>query len=287
MSDSKELSTEVSKDLLAEAAGNMPVDTSYQRVILPRIGMYTQDQTEGKGKSMTVTAEAGTYYIDQESDELNDEGKKVWTKTELGPEIEATVIYHRKKLSYYDNATNEFTASPIFDEDTDVVPLFKARKEIARGTPKDLKKNYMYVDPKDGKTKSKLQDMVVLYVLYKGKIYQSEIKGTSMWAFKSYSRTCVPPVVLTRFNSEYKENGSINWNQMKFITVRKLTEDEVREVVGLQNMIKSSIKAEKDYFASLDTDVPTEEASGINMDEWNPDSLPKVNVEVLGDGNPM
>ena len=287
MSDSKELSTEVSKDLLAEAAGNMPVDTSYQRVILPRIGMYTQDQTEGKGKSMTVTAEAGTYYIDQESDELNDEGKKVWTKTELGPEIEATVIYHREKLSYYDNATNEFTASPIFDEDTDVVPLFKARKEIARGTPKDLKKNYMYVDPKDGKTKSKLQDMVVLYVLYKGKIYQSEIKGTSMWAFKSYSRTCVPPVVLTRFNSEYKENGSINWNQMKFITVRKLTEDEVREVVGLQNMIKSSIKAEKDYFASLDTDVPTEEASGINMDEWNPDSLPKVNVEVLGDGNPM
>ena len=284
MSESKELTTEISKDLLAEAAGNMPTDSSYQRIILPRIGMFTQDQEEGKGKSKVVTAEAGTYYIDQESDELNDEGKKVWTKTELGPEIEATVIYHRKKLSYWDSAAQEFTSSPIYDEDTDVIPLFKTRKEIARGTPKELKKDYMYVDPRDGKNKSKLQDMTVLYILYQGNIYQCEIKGTSMWAFKSYSRTCVPPVVMTRFTSEYKENGSINWNQMKFTTLRKLTEEELVEVVNLQKMIKSSIKAEKDYFASLNTDVPMDDVQ--TEEDWSPD-LPKVKVEVLSDGQEM
>lgn len=280
----QELTTEVSSDLVAQAAGNMPVDNSFQRIILPRIGMYTQDQEEGKGKSKVVTAEAGTYYIDQETEELNDDGKKVWKKLELGTEIEATVVYHRKKLSYWDSSAEEFTSSPIYDEDTDIVPLFKARKEIARGLPKDLKKNYMYVDPRDGKNKSKLQDMVVLYILYKGNVYQAEIKGTSMWAFKTYSRNVIPPVVLTQFGSEYKESGSINWNQMKFLTLRKLTEDEVKEVINLQNMIKTSIKAEKDYFASLNTDVPTE---SIDDEDWSPDvKLPEVKV-VLGDGAPM
>lgn len=281
---SKELTTEVSKDLLAEAAGNMPTDNSFQRIILPRIGMFTQDQTEGKGKSMVVTAEAGTFYIDAESEETNDEGKKVWTKTELGKEIEATIIYHRKKLSYWDSSAQEFTSSPIYDEDTDIIPLFKARKEIAKGTPKELKKDYMYVDPRDGKNKSKLQDMVVLYVLYAGNVYQCEIKGTSMWAFKTYSRGVVPPVVLTKFTSEYKESGSINWNQMKFTTLRKLTEEELVEVVNLQKMIKSSIKAEKDYFASLNTDVPMDDVQ--TEEDWSPD-LPKVKVEVLSDGQEM
>ena len=280
----QELTTEVSKDLLAEAAGNMPTDNSFQRIILPRIGMFTQDQTEGKGKSMVVTAEAGTFYIDAESEETNDEGKKVWAKTELGKEIEATIIYHRKKLSYWDSSAQEFTSSPIFDTDEDVVPLFKARKEIAKGTPKELKKDYMYVDPRDQKTKSKLQDMVVLYVLYAGNVYQCEIKGTSMYSFKTYSRGVVPPVVLTHFSSEYKESGSINWNQMSFKTLRKLTNEEVVEVVGLQNMIKSSIKAEKDYFASLNTDVPAESSA-----MWDPNevALPEVKVQVLGDGHEM
>ena len=288
MSESTEITTEVSKDLLAEAAGNMPTDSSFQRIILPRIGLHTKDETEGKGKAMVVTEEAGTYYIESESEETNDAGKKVWKKTAIGKEFEATVIYYRKKLTLYDSKEKKYTNSPIYDNDTDIVPLFKDKREIARGTPAELKnrKEYVYKDERTGKTKSHLDDMKVLYILYKGNIYQSEIKRSSMWAFNAYTRGVVPPVVLTHFSSEYKDSGSVEWNQMAFKTLRKLTSEEVVEVVGLQNMIKSSIKAEKDYFASLNTDVPSESSSMLDPNEVAGDLvLPEVKVQVLGDGH--
>lgn len=263
----KEISTQASQELIDQAKGNMPVDNTFQRILLPRLGMFSQDQTEGKGKAMKVTSEAGTFYIERETDELNENGKKIWVKDELGKSLEGTIIFSRKQLSMYDNATEKYTNSPIYDNDDEVVPLFCDKKEVAKGLPKDLKAIHAFIDPKDNKKKSKLQDNKILYILYKGSMYQMSIKGTSMFSFLTYTRSVIPPVVLTEFNSESKQNGATEWNMMTFKTLRPLDANEVAEVISLQNVIKSSLKAEKDYFASLNTDVEE------SKEDWSRDTL--------------
>lgn len=234
---------------LAQLREQFPVEQSFQRVNLPRLGMFSQDKTEGKGKSMQVVAEAGVFYIERESDEVDENGKKVWKKEELGTEIEGTVVFYRKQLSMYDQSTEKYTNSPIYDNDDEVVPLFCERKEIARGLPKHLKAAYAYED--NGKQKSKLQENRVLHVLCNGEIYQMSLKGTSMYSFLTYARKSVPPTCLTRFSSEPQKNGATEWNMMTFTTVRPLDGEEINVMLGHQNNIKDAIKAEKEYFASV------------------------------------
>lgn len=234
---------------LAQLREQFPVEQSFQRVNLPRLGMFSQDQTEGKGKQMKVVSEAGEFYIEKESDEVDENGKKIWKKEELGKEIEGTIMYYRKQLSMYDKDTEKYTNSPIYDNDDEVVPLFCERKEIARGLPKDLKASYAYED--NGKQKSKLQDNRVLYVLYNGQTYQMTLKGTSMYSFMSYTRKCVPPLMRTKFSSEAQTRGDTEWNMMTFTTIRNLDNEEVNVVLGHQNNIRDAIKAEKEYFAAV------------------------------------
>lgn len=272
-SETKEVMVTPSQELIDQARANMPTAEGFQRIQLPRLGMYSQDKTEGKGKAMKVIAEAGQFYIEKETDELNEDGKKVWVKEEIGTSFEGTVAFYRKQLSMYDSATEKYTNSPIYDNDEEEIPLFCDKKEVMRGTPKHLKQVYAYTG-EDGKKKSKLQDNKVLYVLYNGEAYQMSIKGTSMYSFLTYTRSVVPPVVHTLFSSEEKSSGATTWNMMTFKTIRELSADEVEKVIELQNQIKFSIKAEKDYYASLNTDV-------VEDQDWAPDA-PKV--AVLGDG---
>lgn len=261
--------TITNEELLAQVAGNMPKESSYQKLLLPRLGMYSQDQTEGKGKAMQVTAEAGTFYIETETDEVNENGKKVWKKEEIGKELDATVIYYRKQLSMYDSSTEKYSNTPIYDNEEDILPLFCEKKEVAKGTQAELKALYKFVDPKDGKTKSKLQDNKILYVLYNGEVYQMSIKGTSMFSFSTYLRSSIPSTVLTTFSSEAKTQGVTNWNMMTFKTSRKLTNEELYTVVNLQNDIKAGIVAEKEYYAKI----------SLIEEDWTPDAkvvtLPK------------
>src|SRR3990167_9990097 len=161
----KEITTVISEQTLTELKAQFPTDTGFVRAILPRIGMRSQDVTEGKGKETKVVAEAGTFFIDEQTDEEKD-GKKIWAKEELGNSIEGTIIYQRKQLRYYDESTEEYTSSPIYDEDTEIVPLFCNKKEVDRGTPAELKAREKYQVVKDGKTKSKLEDNKILYMLY-------------------------------------------------------------------------------------------------------------------------
>lgn len=262
----KEIITQPSQELINQVSGNMPANDSFQRILLPRLGMFSQDQTEGKGKSMKVTNEAGEFYIEKETDELNEEGKKIWKKESIGTSIEGTVVFYRKQLSMYDQATEKYTSSPIYDADDELIPLFCEKKQTNKGLPKDLKALYAFTS-EDGKKKSKLQDNKILYVLYKGEMYQMALKGTSMYSFMAYLRQAIPPTVLTTFNSEPKTNGSTEWNMMTFKTVRTLDNDEITHVLELQEQIKNSIKAEKSYFASLNTDIETDEEKDIRTGE--------------------
>lgn len=271
MATKKETSVAVaaSDEQIAFLKEQFPTEQGFQRVALPRLGMYSQDQTEGKGKAMKVTIEAGTFYVEKKSEEADEEGKFSFVKEEIGSEIQATVVFQRKQLSMYDEETELFTSSPIYDNDEDVIPLWCAKAEVARATPKELKA--MYPGPKadkKGNPTSLLKEKKILYVLYEGELYEMAVGGTSMYSFMGYARKTTPPAVLTRFNSEYNENGSISWNKMVFDTVRPLNADEIGEVIEYVKALKASVIAEKEYFSNLhEENEVAESGKARNLDE--------------------
>lgn len=274
------MTTEVQTTLSAEQRALLgqltPQEQGFTRIQLPRLGMYSQDKFEGKGKSAVLVKEAGMFYTEVPPTEKDGE----WTKQELGTSMEGIVLYHRKQLSYYDNATEKYTSSPIYDTPEDVVPLFLDGKEVHRGTPAELKAKYAYTDPDDGKVKSKLEDMRVLYLLKDNQVWQISVRGSSMWAFSKYAKSCLVSSVLTKFNSEAKENGSIAWNQMTFDAVREITTEEANTVIDNLQKITNAIAEEKAYFASLaqnkasltnavvESSAPAIEGKGIDIAEW-------------------
>lgn len=246
------VSTVVSESAMAELKDSYPQEQGFNRVQLPRLGMYSQDQTEGKGKLMKVIAEAGTFYTELESDEENDKGKKVWEKEEIGDEIEAIILFERRQLKFFDG--EKYTNSTVYDTDDEIIPLFRDRVEVDRGTPAELKakEEYQGVSAK-GKDISKLEDHKILYVLYKDTVYQMNLRGMSMYAFKTYRRKVVPNTVITRMNSEAKDNGAIEWNQMIFEVVRPINSKEADIVIKHLRDIKKGIEDEKAFYASQKT----------------------------------
>lgn len=247
MSKGKELTNQPTEQQLAELRSSFPTEPAFNRILLPRLGMVSQDKTEGRGKTLKVISEAGTFFTERETEELDENGKKIWAKTELGTEINGIIFFARKQLRYYDEATEKYTSSPIYDLDSEVVPLFCDKKEVARGTPADLKKNYEYTD-KDGKVKSRLEENRILYVLYEDEVYQMNLRGSSMYSFMKYARSVLPPSVITTFGSETREKGSIVWNAMTFEVARPLTTDEADLIVAKQKEIRDAIVSEKQFF---------------------------------------
>jgi len=242
----KELMNVASEESLAVLNQEYPKEQSFSRILLPRITFLSQDRTEGKGKNMKVVAEAGTFI----SERPNDAGE--WEKEELGKEIDVQIFYHRRQLRYWDATNESFVNSPIYDTDEDVIPLFQDKKEIARGTQKELQAKYPALE---GRKTSPLQDERVLYVIYGGEAFQMSIKGGSKWAFLTYSRKVNPSTVLTTITSEEKENGSITWNQMIFTEGSKISEKEAREIIAKVGEIKTAITAEKSYYQSMATAI--------------------------------
>jgi len=254
----KEMIVPASAESLAVLANMVPQEQGFTRIMLPRLGLFSQDKTEGKGKAMKVVTEAGTFYTDRETDEVNEEGKKVWVKDVIdGLSIDATIIYQRKQLRHYDEATEEYTSSPIYDTDDEVVVLFKDKKEIARGTPKELKARPEYQFTKEGKTRSSLEENKILYVLYNDELYQMNLRGTSMYAYADYARKTTPTVAafLTSIGTEAMEKGSISWTKMVFSIARALNADEVANVIEKVTEIKNAISAEKSFYATADSNT--------------------------------
>lgn len=253
----KQIVTTPSEQMMAELKNSYPVEEGYSRVSLPRLSMRSQDKLEGKGKNMKVTEEAGTFFIEKQTDEEDKDGKKIWSRDEIGTTINGVIIFTRKQLKYYDEATEAYTSSPIFDDANEVIPLFCNKVEVDRGTPTELRarKEYQGVTSK-GKPTSKLEENKILYVLYEGEIYQLNLRGSSMYSFLNYSRSVLPPAVMTAFSSEAMEKGSINWNQMTFTKVRDLSAEEVEEVLNHQRDIKQSIADVKEFFNSREAEAP-------------------------------
>lgn len=245
--DNKALSTQLNEETELALRESYPIEAGTNRIILPRLGMVSQDKVEGKGKAMKVITEAGTFYVEKQTDEENEEGKKVWSHAEIGDSIEGIILFQRKQLRMYDEKTELFTSSPIYDNDEEVLPLFCNKAEVGRGTPAELKAEYQYTD-QDGKSKSRLEDNRVLYVEHKGEIYQMTLRGSSMYSFMTYARKVVPPTVITVFSSEFKEKGTIAWNQMTFSAKRKLTQTEAEATMDKIGEIRNAVKLERAQF---------------------------------------
>lgn len=244
------LVTAPSEEVLDELRASYPVEESHTRTRFPRLGLFSQDVVEGKGKAMKVVTEAGTFFTERMTGEEDENGKKVFEKTELGDAIDGIILYERKQLRYYDKDTNTFTNSPVFDGNDEVVPLFSNKAEVDRGTPAELKAKYPGVTLK-GKPKSNLEDVRVLYVLYEGELYQMDIRGTSAYSFSDYKKKVQnPSIYLTAFGSEPMENGSTRWNKMIFEVGRPISAAEAKVVVDHVRSIKEAIAQEKAHFAA-------------------------------------
>jgi len=256
---SKEI-VKLDPELLAQLDASYPKEKSRLSIQLKKLGMFTKDVTEKVGKKIEIINEAGEFYIEQASDELDENGKKVWVKNSIGTSIEGIVIYKRYQLSSYDESSETFFSTPVYDESTDIVPLFNnaTKKEIARGTPEELKKLKEFLEVKDGKTVSKLKDNRVLYVLYKDELYQLTLKGSSMWAYlNDYEKKIGNPTrYLTAFNSIAQASGSNHWNQMTFEAVRSINQEELERAVDEVNKIKAAIAISK---ASYEATKPKED----------------------------
>lgn len=258
-----------SEETLALLRESFPAEEGFVSVQLPRLSMVSQDKTEGKGKNMKVVAEAGQFLKEtQDEEETATEVeelvkgktvtktvmKKLWSKEDLGTEIEGVIIFQRKQLKFYDESTEMFTSSPIYDSDEDVIPLFCNKSQIDEGTPKELKAKYEYTD-KNGKVKSKLEDNRIIYILYEGAVYQMNLRGSSMYSYMTYHRKVGSPAVyLTKFSSEPMEKGSIAWNQMQFEAIRPITADESEQAAQFVTEIKQGIQQQKRFFASKTVD---------------------------------
>jgi hypothetical protein len=248
----KELIVAPTAEALQALSNSFPVEQGFTRIMLPRLTFKSQNVTEGKGKNMVVTIEAGSFLVERETDETNDEGKKVWSKDDIGTSIEGTVVYQRKQLRYFDETTEEFTSSPIYDNDDEIVPLFCNKVEKHRGTPAELKALYQYTG-KDGKVKTNLEDNRILFILKDAELFQLNLRGSSMYAFMKFCRemksTPIPGLML-KFESQPMEKGSIEWNQMTFTPVRTLSGEEVATILNHIAEIRQSITDEKAYFAN-------------------------------------
>lgn len=240
---SKELAKAPSQEMLDALKQEFPQEEGFDRVTFPRLSFKSQDVSEGKGKNRTVVMEAGTFLTERP----NESGE--WEKEEIGAEIEGKIIYKRKQLRMYDEDTEEFSSTPIYDDADEILPLFCNKKEVARGTPQELKDLYPKVSD-DGKKRSKLEENVVLYVVYKDELHELTLRGSSMYSFNSYARKTNVPAVLTRFCSEPQEKGSIEWNKMTFEVVRELDADEITENLLKITEIKDGIRQVKAFFAS-------------------------------------
>lgn len=242
-------------ELSAELDALFPKEQSnFTRIQLPRIAFSSQDVTEGKGKSMKVITEAGTFSLETETTEIDENNKKVWEKVELGSSFEGIIIYSRKQLSFFDEKTEKYVSSPVYDDNSEIIPLWSDKKQIAKGTREELRKLYEFVAD-DGKTRSKLVDNRILYVLIKDngdflELRQLNLHGSSMYSFMKYTKNLNPSKVVTKFSSAPQSKGSIEWNMMTFEPTRYLESEELINVLAKVKEIVIAIGLEKGALAS-------------------------------------
>lgn len=240
---------------LAQLNAMFPQGDTFNRATFPKLVFKSQTKLDDDDK---VIIKAGTFFVEKPTGEDDENGKPAWGQTELGKELSGHIIFHRKRLQYWDAQAEEFYSTPMFDADHEAIPLFKGGAFIAEGTSAELKALYPkvveYTDKKTGekktKTASHLDDAKVLYVIVSGDMLELTLRGSSMWSFNDYLKKNAPQAVMTVFSSTKEEAGSNKWNKMAFKVERPLTGEEA--ITGAHTLaeLQEGIASEKAFYAS-------------------------------------
>lgn len=269
----KAVAKTASQEQIDLLAGSFPAEDRATRISLPRLMMLSKDVTEEgkdpktKKKTINIIQPAGTFYIEKPGDE-DVEGKdgkpyKPWVRDYFeGKEtIDVVIVYKRKQLRFYDESQG-WISSPVYDTADQVIPLFCDRKEIHRGTPKELQALYPAVTAK-GKPSSKLKDETILYVLHEGNFYQMNLSQSSKWAFSDYAKKVNPSTVVTTIGAIEQENGSNKYSVMTFEESRAINAEEAELAIEKVNEMKTAVESEKAFYANKGEDEADREQKAL------------------------
>ena len=250
---SQELSTNTGNEALDRLRQNYPqhVEDNYEKVVLPQIRFKAKAVLDDDDK---VVTKAGTFVKVVRSEEQNAEGKYDYNEDVIGQSLAVNVLYERYKLTYYDSADNSYVQSPVFDEKTDVTKLFQNGKEIASGTSAELQALPQFAFEEDGKKKSRLQLLKVLYVYYDGALHETTLSRGNGYGFSNWKRDLrnkegkVPAEVELKITSQKTEHGGNKYNEMVFTTGDTLSNEDLTRNADLIEEMRQSIAAEKAFY---------------------------------------
>lgn len=252
MKKNKEVSTELTAEQLAILNEGFPMNDESNRLILPRFGLLSKDITEttgtGKLKKIEVIQSSGTFYTEEDKGNVNEEGKKIWTKTFLdGDKQDVVILFYRKQLSMYDSSLEKFYSTPIFDNSEQIIPLYLDKKVLHKGTQKQLQEKFPSTTLK-GKLSSNLKEVTILYVLVDGVLHQCNLSQSSKWEFLSYKKNINPSSVITTLSSTEETFGENTYRKMTFTKKRNINGGEFDEVIENQRLLKDQVEADKRFF---------------------------------------
>lgn len=251
---SQEVAVAMSEEQMAELRQNAPAEEGVHELRVPRLAMLSKDLTEeiGKGREKTIKViePAGTFYTEDETDELDEEGKKIWKKEFFKESaLDVIVFFTRRQLRFFDESSDSWISSPIYDEANEIVPIFQGKSEIARDIPEKLQAMYPALTAK-GKPTSKLKETKILYVIFDNKPYQINLSESSKYEFKNYQKKNLVNMVVTTIGSVEEERGSNRYSKMTFIAKRPLNGEEANMTIAAVKDIKEYINARKAQFTA-------------------------------------
>ena len=231
--------------------GNFPVGEDSNRLRLPKFGMCAKDIVEesgtGKNKKIKVLQAAGTFFTERDKGEVNEEGKKVWTKDFIDTEtVDVQIVYFRHQLRMYDSSLEKFYSTPVYDTAEQVLPLYLDKAVVKRGTEQQLRDMFPKLTQK-GKPSSKLDKKTILYVLYDNELYQFELSVSSGWEFSSFKKKVNPSTVITTLSSTSETSGSNTYNKVNFNIKRPITSEEFDMVSENQSIVKTTVEADSKF----------------------------------------
>lgn len=246
---------ELTEEQLAELNNSYPVaDEESNRLTLPRFGMLSKDITEttgtGKLKKVNVIQAAGTFYTEKDNGEVDEEtGKKVWTREYIdGDKVNVVIVYHRRQLRRFDSSLKKFYSTPLFDTSDQVLPLYLDKQIIKKGTMEQLQAMWPTKTLK-GKPSSELKEDQILFVIYKGELYQFNLSQSSKWAFKDYKRNLgsSPATIVTTLSSLEDTFGDNTFSKTTFTKMRTVNGGEFDEVRKYQKTLEEKVESDKQF----------------------------------------
>ncbi len=253
----KKINNEITTEQINELNLAYPISEDSNRLQLPRFGCISKDIVEetgsGKNKKITIIQPSGTFFTEKDEGEVNEDGKKVWTKTYLEGEMQdVQIVYHRRQLRKFDSSLEKFISSPIFDNGEQIIPLYLDKQIIQRGTQAQLQKLYPALTQK-GKPTSDLREETILYVIYNGELHQMNLSQSSKWEFKLYAKSINPSTVVTTLGSVEETFGKNTYRKVTFKSAGLINRDQFEVVKENQTILKATVESDQKFFLAAGT----------------------------------